>query len=693
MRRKNRFITILVAMVAVVALFVALAPAALATPTILVKNVAAGETWVVPETTRVNTLTIAVGGTIKAPEGYSVTMTIDGIETGQVLATTAGLDMMFVPGTYFDALLTVAEENLVPYVAAGPGGQTHLFPFRQAIYVDAGGYDPAKSVPAAVTAGSVGDTSAKDVAITSTGENFTGIYVGGGSYTILRPKIRLTGNGRSDFIGTGAALTVNGGATVVVDGASIENTGVARAGVVADGGANVVVKNSHIQTKNGVLPSDYIPTIDTFQMRSVPWMLGLSGNVRATNLLGTNTKASYINSYIGSEGWGVLSTDGCTTPTLTAINSTIAITGKDGYGSYGIGDATEYFYGCTFDVATYSTISRGSHLYYGDSDRSTVKKLNEDLDLGLTTGELAALTPRNTVVNSDKFGVMWHGGGTLDVSGGTVFNTEKTTFLDKGQAITITVDGSEGARLLPGNGVIMQLMDDDDPGPNFADMTNTNIYTEPTTPPVKAADFDVTAVNSGYAKATFSNIVLGGDFYNSAKGGSASLAAAADEPPAGGDAGGPPPGGPGGPPPGGGGAPGQNLVLTFDNATITGVVSASIAHHYMLDPGVFTIGADEYYKLGEVVNTPGPAVNNGVIVTLKNNSKWIVTKTSYLTKLTFEGNGAISAPAGYKVSLSVDGVPKLLKPGTYTGAIVLKVTPLKVFSGTSLAPRVLPATD
>ena len=150
---------------------------------------------------------------------------------------------------------------------------------------------------------------------------------------------------------------------------------------------------------------------------------------------------------------------------------------------------------------------------------------------------------------------------------------------------------------------------------------------------------------------------------------------------------------PGGPPPGGGGAPGQNLVLTFDNATITGVVSASIAHHYMLDPGVFTIGADEYYRLGEVINTPGPAVKNGVIVTLKNNSKWIVTKTSYLTKLTFEGNGATSAPAGYKVSLSVDGVPKLLKPGTYTGAIVLKVTPLKVFSGTSLAPRVLPATD
>jgi len=40
--------------------------------------------------------------------------------------------------------------------------------------------------------------------------------------------------------------------------------------VVADGSANVVVKNSYIHTSNGVLPADYIPTIDTFQMRSVP---------------------------------------------------------------------------------------------------------------------------------------------------------------------------------------------------------------------------------------------------------------------------------------------------------------------------------------------------------------------------------------------------------------------------------------
>lgn len=158
--------------------------------------------------------------------------------------------------------------------------------------------------------------------------------------------------------------------------------------------------------------------------------------------MGTNTKASYINSYIASEGWGVLSTDGCTKPTLTASKRTIAILGEDGYGSYGIGDATEYFLGCTLDVGTYATISRGSNLGYGDSDPAVVADINARLGLGLTAKELRLLKEKPTIVNSDRFGIMWHGGGTLNVWGGTIFNTDETTFLDKGQAINMHVDGS-----------------------------------------------------------------------------------------------------------------------------------------------------------------------------------------------------------------------------------------------------------
>jgi len=155
-------------------------------------------------------------------------------------------------------------------------------------------------------------TSIKDLQITSTGECFNGIYVAGGSYTFSAPKISLTGNGRSDFTGMGRRVST-GTSTKWWWTAPPSRTKASCDGRRGDGRQHMIVKNSTIQTSNGTLPSDYHPATDTTQMRSVPWMLGLSGNVRATNLLGDNTKASYINDQVSSEGWGVLSVDEATT--------------------------------------------------------------------------------------------------------------------------------------------------------------------------------------------------------------------------------------------------------------------------------------------------------------------------------------------------------------------------------------------
>jgi hypothetical protein len=548
-------------------------------------------------------------------------------------------------------VLTVAEANPVEYIPGGPPGTPSVFfPFRQALFVDDTGVVDSGSVFAAVRHGKVTGNYAKDIKITSTGECFDGIYVIDRTYKIEKPKINFTGNGRSDFIGYGAAIVGTGEeTTLVVDGADIRTRGVARPAIVADGGSNVIVKNSYIQTYNGILPADYIGTIDTTQMRSVPWMLGLSGNCRATNLLGTNTKASYINSYIGAEGWGVLSTDGCTTPKLTAINSTIAITGEDGYGSYGIGDATERFLGCTFNVATYATISRGSFLYFGDSDPATVAQLNNDLGLGLSDKELKFLHKKRTIVNSERFGIMWHGGGTLDISGGTVFNTKKTTFLDKGQAIAITVDGSKGVRLNSGNGVIMQVMDDDDCGPNMVEGgTTSNIYYDPTlmgTPIPDDPDHNLYSATSNDALATFSNIKLKGNFYNSTRGG---LVAGQFGPPS---------------------STSKNMALTFKNASVTGVITSSTAVHSQAE-----ITSTDYRLLGEVTNTASEAVNNGVLVSLSEGSKWMVTGTSYLTSLTVGGGSYVVAPKGYNVTMTINGVEtKIQSNTTYTGTIMLTV--------------------
>jgi hypothetical protein len=420
-----------------------------------------------------------------------------------------------------------------------------------------------------------------------------------------------------------------------------------------------VVKNSYLQTFNGALPEDYVPNVDTLQMRSVPWMLGLSGNNRATNLLGTNTKATYINSYIGSEGWGVLSTDTCRTPQLTTINSTIANIGGDGYGSYAIGDAIERFLGSTFNVATYATIVKNASIYYGDSDPEVVAQLNTDLELGLTAWELQHIRRQPTIVNSIRFGVMWHGAGSVDISGGTIFNTGETTFLNKGQAIAINVDGSKGARLTPHNGVILQMMEDDDPGPVFPAMTNTAIYNEPTTPVKLQPGHDVTTADETDTLASFSNINLKGDFYNAMRG---------DMP------------GAFGPP-----SP-RNMALSFVNANIIGVISASTATHIL--PHIeYPIGWDEtsglahtnkghtedYKYLGMVSNTPSPALNNGAIVSLDSNSSWTLTGTCYLTSLSIEKGSVIAGLSGAKVAMIVDGVKTAITPGTYSGAITLYI--------------------
>ena len=155
-----------------------------------------------------------------------------------------------------------------------------------------------------------------------------------------------------------------------------------------------------------MLPADYVPTVNLDTMESAPWMLAIDGNVRATNLLGNNSIAAYVNSSVISETWGALSTDSGSNCTLVAVNSVVGQTGNDGYGTYVIGNATEYLLGTQFDVGSYASIFTGGSATYGDSDAATVASLNTSLGLGLTDAELRALRPRPTVVNSRRFGFM-----------------------------------------------------------------------------------------------------------------------------------------------------------------------------------------------------------------------------------------------------------------------------------------------
>ena len=609
-------------------------------------TVASGQTYTVAATTTVSAVTIERGGVLTAPAGYSLTMTVNGVETGQALAATSGADTVFVPGSWRgDIVLTVTDADDVTW-------QQHVYPFRQAIYADSTGLVSAYSVLAAAVGGRVTSAGAYGVRISSTGQCFNGVFVNGGRYTLERPVINLNGNGRCDFVGYGAALVANNtGTTVVVDGAVINTHGAVRTAAISDNGATLVVKNSSLSVRNGVLPADYVPTVNLDTMESAPWMLSIDGNVRATNLLGNNSIAAYVNSSVFSETWGALSTDSGSDCTLVAVNSVVGQTGNDGYGTYVIGNATEYLLGTRFEVGSYASIFTGGSATYGDSDPATVASLNTSLGLGLTSAELRALPSRPTVVNSRRFGFMNHQGtNTLAITGGTIVNSPHATFLNKGQQWGISVDGSKGARLNPGDGVIVQVMDNDDPGPVVVNgvLENAGVYTQPAGEPAKDPTFDVTVVHPDSDSVfSFSDIELAGDFYNGLAGGPSSA-------PAG---------------PGGGAATGLNLVLNFAASGVTGIITSTLATHF-----VDTITSANWWELGRVGNVAQPAINNGVIVALTDRSRWTVTGTSYLTALSLDATSSVTGPGRKRVTMTVDGTTTAIEPGgSYAGAIVLTV--------------------
>jgi hypothetical protein len=350
--------------------------------------------------------------------------------------------------------------------------------------------------------------------------------------------------------------------------------------------------------------------------------------------MGAGTEATYINSTVSSDGWGVLSTDGTSGAYLTAINTKAILDGDSGYGNYNDPDAHVAYYGCDMEMATFASCIGSGDVYYGDSTREAVSKLNEKFDLGLTTEELNNIPVKPTVINSKQHAVMWHrSGNPLTIDGGTKIDTGKSAFIMSAVPAVMTVDGAGGVQINSGTGVILQVASDDQP----ADMSAAGYYEEPTTAPAPIEGFDTTTAD-GAATANLSNIDLKGDFYNSVGWGKLT-----DK---------------------------LNMTINLDSASITGVISASESHHPV---SRITKDNNEYFHM--ITDTVCPAINNGVIINLTNGSAWKVTGTSYLTKLALDGSSSVTAAReGAAVSMRVNGIETDITPGdTYTGAIVVSV--------------------
>jgi hypothetical protein len=618
---EGRFNKKLLAIVAVMMLMPLLSTVFVTSPAAAAaeKNLDAGSTWVIDKVTDLTRLEIAAGAIVKAPEGYSITMTVNGVE------------MPISAGTYAGKVVLTPTKN-IPIKYSG-SGINETYSLRTGIYVNNGAYISDKSVAAAVVGGTVTDDSARGVKITSVGENFNGIIVAGDSkfsYSIINPEIKLNGNGGNDFAGYGAALMSDGKAEVTVENAKIINKGCIRGAVWVGGDSIAKINNSDIEVQNGTLPK--VSTTPTFMME-VPWMLGLSGNNRATLVVGNGT-AYYNNTHVKAQGWGVLSTDAVQNVKLYAVKSHVE-TVESGYGAYADGTSLDSFSGCKFDVNDYGLIMTG-----GD---------------GVFTDE--------TVVNSDRFGVMIHSGGkgTLTIDKGSVFNTKETVIQVKTAYPTIVADS---AKLNSKSGVILQAMMNDDPyaggggsGPG-SETGGARAGGDRGNAPGRASDGSAGGPRGGQGEqsriggapsrgmpgggshkdvaATFKNMVLDGDIINS-------MTTLSD------------------------------VVVNFEKAAITGAITTATS--------VFvskTFTKENWKAIGQVANTYcATNEKHGMKVSLDGKSQWVVNKTSYITGLTIAEGAAVTAPQGYKVTMTVDDAVKEITPGEYKGKIVLTVT--KIF--------------
>lgn len=553
----------------------------------------------IAKTTRLSALTIAPGARISAPKGKSLTLTVDGV------------GVPVAPGDYNgDVVLTVTDTIPVNYL------QLPTHPFRAALYVDDGKVVASKSVRAAIQGGSITDQAASNIRIVSNEEAFNGVLVTGAStYTLNDPQLIFTGNGGNDFAGFGAGIMSSGKADVTVNRARIYNRGAARGAIFVGGDSVMRINDSEIETYNGVLPADYKFTIDMGRMMEVPWMLGLSGNVRSSNIVDNGT-LYLTNSRVRSQGWGALSTDDTLTVRMYVKNSLIE-TIDSGYGGYSIGDALNHFSGSILNVADIGMILAGS----GSGT--------------FTDG---------TVVNSKRFGVMMHSGGGagwLRIEKGSVLNTASTAIQVKGRAANIIVDR---AQLNTGNGVLLQAMPNDDPfikrmsagaviGVQGSGATGADTIAAPQPPTPRPMPKDATTGPD--VDATFRNVALEGDMYNgrTAEGG---------------------------------------MRLKFEAASVVGALSTST---------VDTVGgkeptAETYRLIGEVTNTLTPTKEKfGLEVDLDAGSRWTVTRTSYLTRLTLAPGARLDAKAGQTVALKVDGKVTPVRPGVFQGKIELTVAP------------------
>ncbi len=668
--------------------------------------------YFVAENTALSTLELPENTVVASPDGTLVTLTVDGVFQPLVGGYSYKGDLRLTLTERYE-LFRYTTEPAKP--GAMPDETSDLppepcywnyfeEPYRAALFLEYGEKVAVRSVDAAYQVSEDGTVciASTDAPSDAFGaNNFNGIIAGGaGTYQFENLKIRFNGNGMDDFQGMGAGLLFCGDDTeVVVDHADICNYGTVRSTMVVGGSAKVMVKNSRLNAHEGFFEEGWIGGMGAEKMRSAPIWGGFEGNCRATNLL-DKAEANYFNSQILAEKWGVLSTDNNKGCKSTAINSLVAIIGglnaavdtsseaaareslkklpfseiygplqrdmgnhpyashqhPGGYGTYSIGNTTVKFAGSTVLAADYANtcVNAAAKVIYCSSTPENLE--------GVFGADALAVAPQSTVVYSDKVGVMMqrgNGDGGVTIKDGTLFHCGMSCFSVKSNgSFHIDVDDST---LISESGVILQLMDDDDKPGEVADpVSPTPAELAQAKELVDQGLLNLTDAAPGRdVFAHFSNMAVNGDCYNASGYCGAITKEDFEEKP------------------GAGFNPFQqrpkdaarNLSLCLENVQYNGVISTAEGHHVDRDTGKWLspVPQSKWYCLAVLENIPKMAYQSGIILSLKQNTHWNVTKPSYLTALTVDESSSIAG------TVFVNGTAIIPEAGrTYKGYITVE---------------------
>ena len=545
--------------------------------------------------------------------------------------------------------------------------------------------------------GSVTEEGASGISIESKYEGFNPIIVHDSEYTLKDANIVIESDGDgtvcNDFSGYGAAIATYGDSTILtIEDSSVYVSGVGNLAVFVDDGSDVIIKNSKLHSEGGTLYESYKNSPDQSTMVAPPWILGIMGTSRCTNLMGNNSSMTVIDSETTAAQWAILSTDSGTNMTLNVVNTYMGLTGanyplqegglftvgdkvngadanpytnRSGYGTYTIGNSNQKFWGVDMVVGTYANI------YTGGKGLYTAMKAGETISLKDANGvEVATYTPAEdkvTTINSDTFGFMIHqGSNSLTLEKGTVVNSEYTSMLLK-TGCTMDALISSGTVLNPGNGILLQVLDNDDAttgmhmsedgrGPDMSKGFLTEHVENPGWPTVAS-----TKVNSA-STFTYDDVTLVGDIFN----GSGWVLNSQGEQKA------------------------SPIVVTLSGSTtLEGQISATAAIH-VTKAGSDAIKAasagqkaseswveyqncsfpiGQYYDIGQVANMVAYSGVNNIDVVITDDAVWTVTADGIVTNITADSDAIVSkVPVTLTVAgtLTLDGAVVDLSAGDHT---------------------------